>query len=488
MRSSATPDEVREQARPVEGQRPEAGGSTLGGPTSLPTERVLALQRAAGNRAVATMLARQPRAPEAAPATSSGGAADQAPTPGFERISSLMASNPGMKPELRATLAAIAPPSVPGDMVTVPMPPPLVDVEIRWSEVSTLLGTAPPADTARLKVFGARDVVHQICEIQKPGDVADWWAREPKAHPDQWAHPLSEWEQYYITAFRSPDVPTAIQMREPVDPAHLTAEDAQRATALFGTDPASAQLYANFENRRRIMAHYVLSHPATVRLQLGLYRLIRDVNPIHFAFERGWQIGSGKEMFTDRDVSRLGAAGEFLLALALGVAVDKAVAAARMPVAGTGPGWATPEVENAFRAAVRARGEELMSTLSRAERGPVLSGALDTRTGRTYFGINQGEIPPNLHPLLRQRLTTYLSDTGGVTPAQAGVAGSHSEIVALNKALYAREAALGRPVTEAELGEFVIHNKSLWPSRPEGVPPPCVNCANILPPSVKILP
>ena len=71
-----------------------------------------------------------------------------------------------------------------------------------------------------------------------------------------------------------------------------------------------------------------------MRLQLGLYRLVRDVNPIHFALERGWQIGSGREMFTGQEVSRLGAAFEFVASLALVYGVGRVLQATRPAAAG----------------------------------------------------------------------------------------------------------------------------------------------------------
>jgi len=82
----------------------------------------------------------------------------------------------------------------------------------------------------------------------------------------------------------------------------------------------------------------VWTHPATLQLSLGLYGLVRDVNPLHFALERGWQMGSGQEMFTEQKVSQLGAAQEFFTALAAGVAAGKLMSATR-PV----PGWGVPE-------------------------------------------------------------------------------------------------------------------------------------------------
>ncbi|HEY4851709.1 MAG TPA: S8 family serine peptidase [Streptosporangiaceae bacterium] len=173
------------------------------------------------------------------------------------------------------------------------------------------------------------DIVYTISEIEKPGAVADFWASQVRPYRADWAHPLSELELGYIQAFTDPSTPGPLQMRKPVDPAHLTGDEHTEAASWFGTGESSAWQYANYENRRRIVANYVYTHPATVRLELGLYRLIRDINPIHFALERGWEIGSGREMFTGEDVSRLGAAGEFLISLAFVYGIGKALKAVR---------------------------------------------------------------------------------------------------------------------------------------------------------------
>ncbi len=174
----------------------------------------------------------------------------------------------------------------------------------------------------------------------------------------------------------------------------LTPQEAREAEQLVGGGAVAARRYAHFENRRRIVAHYVWTHPATLRLQLGLYGLVRDANPLHFALERGWRVGSGKEMFTEQDVSRLGAAADFFAALAVGVAVEKALGLAH-PLAGSGgtAPYLTPEVEKAFVEVVRLRSIHMVEVLSNNQRSPVLTGVLDTRTGRTFFGVNH-EHPP----------------------------------------------------------------------------------------------
>ncbi|MBN1210903.1 MAG: hypothetical protein JXB05_39005 [Myxococcaceae bacterium] len=347
---------------------------------------------------------------------------------------------------------------------------------------------APTAEG--LRVFNGRDVVQQLVRLGKPGDVAAWWASEPRAHPDQWLHPLSHWEREYLHAMVSPTVPAPLRMRPPVEPGRLTPQQAREAEQLVGGGAGATQRYACFANRRRIVAHYVWTHPATLRLHLSLYGLARDSNPLHFALERGWQVGRGKEMFTGQEVSRLGAAAEFFAALAVGVAVERAMGVAH-PLAARGGSapYMTPEMERAFVEAVRLRAAHMVEVLSLRDRGPVLTGVLDTRTGRTFFGLNQEEPLVTLHPLLKRRLADYLAATRGVTPERAGTPGAHSEIVALNRALSEREAAMGRPIQARELSEFVLHNRSLrGPRKVEGVPPPCPNCEAIVPAEVRVLP
>jgi hypothetical protein len=84
---------------------------------------------------------------------------------------------------------------------------------------------------------------------------------------------------------------------------------------LFGDGPQDRAQYANWRTRARIINHYRFSHPATINGLMGTYRLARDSNPAIFALERGWQIGSGKEMFTGLKVSRLQAGLELLLSI-----------------------------------------------------------------------------------------------------------------------------------------------------------------------------
>ncbi len=198
-------------------------------------------------------------------------------------------------------------------------------------------GLAPAASEVALTPFGERDVIQQILLLQKPAAVQSWWNEGPWEDIAHWSHPLSEWERKYAEAMSAATVPEAIRMWPLVTPERLTPEQREDMERRLGTG-AAAEGYAHWENRRRIVKHYFMTHPATLQQLLGLYGLARDVNPLHFALERGWQMGSGQEMFTEQKVSQLGAAQEFFTALAVGVAAGKLMTATR-PV----PGWGVPE-------------------------------------------------------------------------------------------------------------------------------------------------
>ncbi|MFL5349251.1 MAG: hypothetical protein ACJ8AT_31005, partial [Hyalangium sp.] len=165
-----------------------------------------------------------------------------------------------------------------------------------------------------------------------------WWNSGPGQDVAHWSHPLSEWELKYLQAMSAQTVPEPLRMGPPVTPERLTPQQRQDGEQELGPGAAAAQAYAHWENRRRIVTHYVLTHPLIVGYQLLLYGAARDINPLHFALERGWQMGSGQELFTAQPVSQLGAAQEFFTALATGVAAGKLMTATR-PV----PGWGVPE-------------------------------------------------------------------------------------------------------------------------------------------------
>ncbi len=198
-------------------------------------------------------------------------------------------------------------------------------------------GRSPATSEGVLTAFAERDVIQQILLLQKPGAVQAWWDSGPWDELALWSHPLSQWERKYAEAMSEATVPEALRMWPLVMAESLTPEQREDMEQRLGTGAAAAQRYAHWANRRRIIKHYFMTHPATLQALLGGYELARDSNPLHFALERGWQMGSGQEMFTQREVSQLGAAQEFFTVLATGVAAGKLMTATR-PV----PGWKAP--------------------------------------------------------------------------------------------------------------------------------------------------
>ncbi|MDT3440044.1 MULTISPECIES: YwqJ-related putative deaminase [unclassified Pseudofrankia] len=131
-------------------------------------------------------------------------------------------------------------------------------------------------------------------------------------------------------------------------------------------------------------------------------------------------------------------------------------------------------------------------SIRKDEVAPVTSVLLDTRTGRAYEAINQGEVgPADLHPILQERvdgLTAAAAEKPDAYQygdgAQGGfphfsVPGTHAEVLNASRALYDREA-MGYQVTPESLGEMLVDNR--FPYRPDDktAAPCCPNCTAIL--------
>lgn len=144
------------------------------------------------------------------------------------------------------------------------------------------------------------------------------------------------------------------------------------------------------------------------------------------------------------------------------------------------PAWVTEGTSNLTRRLVEAtttRAQRLISE-NTPNRGPVLTGVIDLITGRIFFGLNRG-IPANLHRLLRERLRASLDRyAAGETEPRAAMPGAHSEINAINEALWYRENR-GMPVTEGTLSELLIHNIYLRGNRAGTPVPRCSNCLEL---------
>jgi hypothetical protein len=160
------------------------------------------------------------------------------------------------------------------------------------------------------------NVIDGIAQNPKPGDAATWWSKQD---PQMMVGNLDDEEQGYLDLFNSAEVPAELRIgRGIADISTITNEDKEKAKKKFGDRPEALAQWVNWENRRRIMAHYVYTHPATVQYELGLYRLSRDVIPPFFIFERVYELFTGEEAFTGDKVSRVRAAFDLVLAVVIG--------------------------------------------------------------------------------------------------------------------------------------------------------------------------
>lgn len=173
------------------------------------------------------------------------------------------------------------------------------------------------------------NVIDGIVDHPKPADAASWWSQQDKL---AMAGGLDQEETAYLEFFTSTDVPPALRIgRGIADITNLTKEDAERAKKYFGDGPANTSQFVNYENRRRIIAHYVYTHPATIQYELGLYRLTRDVIVPLFLAERVYELFTGEEAFTGEKISRVRAGVDLLVAIVL-ARVLKAAAGLNAPV------------------------------------------------------------------------------------------------------------------------------------------------------------
>ena len=140
--------------------------------------------------------------------------------------------------------------------------------------------------------------------------------------------------------------------------------------------------------------------------------------------------------------------------------------------------------EAEFKAEIE-RLRDTLNKLPQKDRGPVVSGCWDTVTDEVTYGVNQGKVPTKIHPLLKARYEAYLNDTGGVTPPKAGIPGAHSEVGALNKALWAADPT--GAWTSIPEGRFTMYNQQLYRNQAPSVPPKCDNCMGIIPKEIKFL-
>jgi hypothetical protein len=259
-------------------------------------------------------------------------------------------------------------------------------------------------------------VIDGINDHPKPGDAAGWWS---KLKPQDWGFPLEDEEQGYLDLFTSNAVPKEIWIgRGIATKDNLSPEMLEKAKKYFGEGPTATLLFANYENRRRILAHYVYSHPATIAYEIQLYRATRDSFPPAFIAERIFELFTGEEGLTGQDVSRLNAAVDLLIAIIIGralkMSLPKAAVSRSAARALTDPLWDVPKegggmningryyTEHALermapdtpeiRAMLRSRASARLTKLGLKEG----TQAYDACLGRSLKKIDPRGIPPSV--------------------------------------------------------------------------------------------
>ena len=121
----------------------------------------------------------------------------------------------------------------------------------------------------------------------------------------------------------------------------------------------------------------------------------------------------------------------------------------------------------ALQNAVEQRYAQVVAEQSIRQRGPVLSGAMNTRTGDIFFGQNTG-IPDLLHPDHQVALDQF----EGPGAAGKGIPGAHSEVNAVNEGLFTNPGS--------QISDYIFYSLRLRGAL-QGEPiEMCPNCASIL--------
>jgi hypothetical protein len=262
----------------------------------------------------------------------------------------------------------------------------------------------------------ANNVLDDILVNPKPYDLANWWHMQS---PQNESAPLDDEENAYLELYTSDAIPEELRIgRGIATVGNLTPEEEQRAYTYFmASGPLAKQQFCNYENRRRIVARYVLSHPATVAYEKQLYRLSRDVIPVLFITERVYELITGKEAFTGDEASRIWALVELALAV-IGARVLRALKPAAktrpparaltepiydLPPEGGGMdingNWYTEHaLERMAPDTPQVRAELRLRAISRLERLGITQGspAFDKCLARAMTKIDPRGVPPSV--------------------------------------------------------------------------------------------
>jgi hypothetical protein len=157
------------------------------------------------------------------------------------------------------------------------------------------------------------NILDEIILRPAPNDIAIWWK---KTDPKEKCDLLLEEETDYLDVFTSAELDHDFRIPQGISKSdNLSTHEIEVALRLFGSSELAKQQFCNYENRRRIVANYVLHHPAMLAYQVHYYRTARDVIPITFFAERIYELITGNEAFLENEASRVRAFVDIVLAV-----------------------------------------------------------------------------------------------------------------------------------------------------------------------------
>ena len=145
------------------------------------------------------------------------------------------------------------------------------------------------------------------------GSTLEWKSDNFDGKQALWGQPLTQDELAFLDQVKQrSDVPSWVLISD-LSPDEVTLAD-QIFSEIQNADDRH-EAYANFKSRLRIIQYISIMQGSND--VLNIYRLCRDLNPLAFAWERGWEIGSGQEQFTRIKTSQSWAAAQLLACLAI---------------------------------------------------------------------------------------------------------------------------------------------------------------------------
>jgi hypothetical protein len=197
-------------------------------------------------------------------------------------------------------------------------------------------------------------VLPQLAEREKVADIAKFKQEVFKADPKRFADSLTEEEGIFLDRFKA----------QRLDPSRLNETQVKEARSLFGDNKDAFEQYANYQARSQLIFRYAMSDPNMKAYVGDLYRLARDVNPVHFVGERLQQVATGEEALTGQETGRVRPALELAAAYGLGKLANFLLGKAVEPAPFGGQTSRTPVAAEAENPSLIGQGQRIIQDRS----------------------------------------------------------------------------------------------------------------------------